>query len=440
MMKKVYLLIISCSLFGFTIQAQRQQTQVGSFKSHKPLSRLPQAFAGSPKDPGAGCDTVNYPVPTNWNLVYYTSQVGFLSGTNVLGDLEMANYFDLSTTSVAYISGAFVYFAVANSSTPANLSKDVVFKVYDNTGLGGSPGSQIGASVSIPLSTIDSAMSSNVSDSLTRVLFPTPIALPASKQFYVSVDISNFSYGSGDSISVVSTTEGDLLQGTGTAWDKESDNNWYNFNDPNAWRLDVALAIFPFVSSDTTSCLVLPVKLYSFTAQRNNKDVSLNWSVADEINMKGYEIEKADNNNIFKPVGFMNAHNDLKNQSYAYTDVNAFTFSPTVQYRLKQIDNDGTIQYSRVIPVKSLSALSDLVFANPFSNALRMQLNIANPSMVSINIYDMKGSLVASEKPAMYNSASNSIVVSSTAALNTGVYVLKLSVGNEQFSYKIVKQ
>ncbi len=186
---------------------------------------------------------------------------------------------------------------------------------------------------------------------------------------------------------------------------------------------------------------LLPVKLYSFTAQRNREDVSLSWSVADEINMKGYEIEKAGNNNIFKPVGFINAHNDLKSQSsYSYTDVNAFTFSSTVQYRLKQIDGDGNIQYSRIIPVKSFSALSDLVFANPFNNTLRMQLNIANPSIVSINIYDMKGNLVVSEKPAMYNSASNSIVVSSTSALKSGVYILKLSVGNEQFNYKIIKQ
>ena len=156
--------------------------------------------------------------------------------------------------------------------------------------------------------------------------------------------------------------------------------------------------------------------------------------------MKGYQIEKADNNNIFKPVEFVNAHNDLKNQSYSYTDVNAFTSSPTLQYRLKQIDGDGNIQYSRIILVKSLSALSDLVFANPFNNTLRMQLNIANPSMVSINIYDMTGNLVVSEKPAMYNSTSNSIVVSSTSALKSGAYILKLGVGDEQFNYKIVKQ
>jgi hypothetical protein len=434
-MRRIYILIIPCLLFGLTIQAQRQHGPVSGLKGNKALLKLSKAPAGSTQKPEAACDTVNFPIPSDWNLVWYYAPdtTGFVSGTNGWGDKEIANYFDLSNSSEAYISGAFVAFGVANSSTPANLSKNVVFKVYADAG--GVPGSQIGSSASIPLSTIQSDANNYY---LTQVVFPTPIALPTSKKFYVSVDFTNFSIVDGDSIAVVSTSPSDLPPGTGTAWDRQSDDNWYDYN--YSWGLDVELAIFPFVSSDATSCAALPVKLYSFTAQRNKKDVSLNWSVADEINMKGYEIEKADNNNIFKPVGFADAHNDLKNQSYSYTDVNAFTSSPTVQYRLKQIDGDGNIQYSRIILVKSLSALSDLVFANPFNNTLRMQLNIANPSMVSINIYDMTGNLVVSEKPAMYNSTSNSIVVPSTSALKSGAYILKLGVGDEQFNYKIVKQ
>jgi len=79
-MRKIYLLIISCSLFGFTIQAQRQ---FSSLKNEKQLLKLPKAPAGSAQKPEAGCDTVNYPIPDNWNLtIYSTLGNGFLSGTN----------------------------------------------------------------------------------------------------------------------------------------------------------------------------------------------------------------------------------------------------------------------------------------------------------------------------------------------------------------------
>ncbi len=229
-MKKIYLLISTCLLLGFTIQAQRQ---FSSLKDQKQLLKLPKAPAGSAQKPEAACDTVNYPIPDNWNLTLYaTNGGGFVSGTNEFDDKEKANYFDLSATSDAYISGARVYFIVANSSILADLSKNVVFKVYAD--VGGEPGSSpIGTSVSIPLSSIKSDVNGSF---LTQVLFPSAIALPASKKFYVSVDISNFSLSSGDSIAIVSTSDGDFDSGTGTAWEKWSDGSWYNFNNTDYFQ------------------------------------------------------------------------------------------------------------------------------------------------------------------------------------------------------------
>ena len=52
----------------------------------------------------------------------------------------------------------------------------------------------------------------------------------------------------------------------------------------------------------------------------------------------------------------------------------------------------------------------------------------------------MKGKLVGSEKPTTYNGASNSIEVKSAAGLNSGMYILKVTAGDEQLSYKIIKQ
>ena len=52
----------------------------------------------------------------------------------------------------------------------------------------------------------------------------------------------------------------------------------------------------------------------------------------------------------------------------------------------------------------------------------------------------MQGKLVASEKTKMYNAASNTILMTSTANLQRGMYVLKVVSGTDQEVYKIVKQ
>ena len=198
--------------------------------------------------------------------------------------------------------------------------------------------------------------------------------------------------------------------------------------------------IFPIVSTSSAGCGLLPVKLLSFNAQRTNKDVTLNWQIADEYNMKGYEVERADNNGSFKTVQSITAMNYAKNQSYSVTDRNAFTSAATVQYRLKQIDGDGSVKYSRVIAVKANAVISDISFANPFSGALKLQMNLATSQNISVQVYDMQGKPVVSQLNKIYNASSNSIILDGTSSLKPGMYVLKINAGTEQLQYKIIKQ
>ena len=430
-MKKFYLSVLVCTCLASVTNAQRLKGNAIA------VPRLPTQVQHVTPGVMASCDTINLPTPDNWNLVVYllSQDGGFLSGVNTFNDQEKANYFDLSGQTYGYLTGTYVYFAYANSQTSASLSKLVNFKVYSSAS--GVPGTQIGSTVSIPLSSIKTDVDGNY---LTLVTFPSAIALPASKQFFVSVDISNFSWTNNDSIAIVSTSDGDYAPGTGTAWEKQIDGNWYNFD--NTWGLDAALAIFPFVSETATSCSLLPVSLLSFASEKTNgnKDVLLTWKVAQEINMKGYEVEKANNDNKFETIQFVAAKNDFKPQSYSYTDADAFTKSTNVQYRLKQVDNDGTIKYSAITTAKSTSALNKLVFANPFNGVLTLNLNLSNPAMVNIDLFDINGKRVATQQAKQMPQGISIITLNSTTSLQSGVYLLKINIGDEAYKYKIVKQ
>ena len=255
-MKKIYqtsLAFILCFLFLASTHAQRKTS--GSIPGTK-ISKLPFNSTFNSAGITAGCDTSNLEESSSWTITYYlagtSGKDGYVNGTNKYADKQKANFFDLSSTTYTYTTGCLFYFGKANSNKAANLSKNLIFRVYD-VDADGLPGAQLGAAVEVRLSKIKSDVDGNF---LTEIIYPTPIALPASKQFFVSVDISNFTWsttvsGTRDSITLLGSTADDVIPGQG--YEQWSDDIWYDMN--YAWSgFNVALAIFPYVGNTATSC------------------------------------------------------------------------------------------------------------------------------------------------------------------------------------------
>jgi hypothetical protein len=437
-MRKFYvagLAVLLLSITSANLLAQRKAIGPQLIKLQTKSHPVSNSFVESPT---ATCDTIDYPIDPGWTegAYYYTQDPddGFLNGTNVDDDKQKGNVYDLSATSYTYITGMMVDILLANTKNAANTSKQIYFRVYGDQS--GAPGTLLGTA-QLPFSQL---ISDYNAVAYTFVNFSSPIALPASKKFYVFVDLTSLSWPT-DSLIIASTVTDNNGVGEdvpGKAWEQWSDGTWVSY--ANDYAFDITYWTFPIVSTSSAGCSLLPVKLLSFNAQRNNKDVTLNWQIADEYNMKGYEVERADNNGSFKTVQSITALNYAKNQSYSVTDRNAFTSAATVQYRLKQIDGDGSVKYSRVIAVKANAVISDISFANPFSGALKMQLNLATSQNISVQVFDMQGKPVVSQLNKMYNASSNSIVLDGTASLKPGMYILKINAGSEQLQYKIIKQ
>lgn len=396
------------------------------------------------------CDTINSPVSATWSAISYEAidpfgqKIGYINGTNGYGDLQKANFYDLGATAYNYILGTLVKFGKANTATADNLNKYIYFRVYAADGNKSAPKTLL----TTAQKTLAEVKADVDAGRNTVVVFPSATALPTNKKFYVSVDIGNFSWPynnkAKDSIWIAGTADDEVLPNV--AWEYGQDSNWnkypQNWSNPNdaSNDLDVTLWIFPHVSTSAAGCTLLPVNLLSFTAEKANKDVQLKWEISDELNMNGYAVEKSMNNSTFRRVAFIPALNSLKNQSYNYTDRNAFATSTDIQYRLKQVDGDGSIKYSRVIALKSDASLTDVLFANPFSGALKLQVNLSESKQIAVNVFDMQGRLVATQQLTTYGAASNTIVVPSTSNLKSGAYLLQINSGKEQNVYKIIKQ
>ena len=197
----------------------------------------------------AGCQGLNYPVPAGWQLVNYITGTagadGFVNGCNTYNDKQKAMYFDASALPYTYLTQVYIAFGVAYSS---NASKIVPVRIYDGTA---GPASQPGTLMATTNLTMGEIMADVNGGYYTIADFATPVTLPASKRFFVSVDISNLSWTGlpKDSLSIVSNTNGNTNVIANPVWEQQSDNLWYRYNSSGSWPLNISLIIHPFLTN-----------------------------------------------------------------------------------------------------------------------------------------------------------------------------------------------
>ena len=175
----------------------------------------------------------------------------------------------------------------------------------------------------------------------------------------------------------------------------------------------------------------VPVELTSFTATVNGKEVLLNWSTTTELNNLGFEIQRSTGLKEFFTVGFVNGHGTTTDQqNYIFADRNLD--NGTYYYRLKQVDYDGSYEYSDVVEVEWRAFNSYLLeqnFPNPFNPITTIGFGIQNKSNVKITILNAIGEEVAivlnEEKEVGYHQ-----VEFNATDLSSGIYFYRLQAGN----------
>lgn len=187
---------------------------------------------------------------------------------------------------------------------------------------------------------------------------------------------------------------------------------------------------------------VLPVELTTFTGLLVNGAVELNWETATEVNNAGFEVERSTDRENFTKLAFVPGNGTTNSpRYYSYTDSNLPDAS-SVTYRLKQIDNDGTYEYSKTVTVE-ISKVTDVKeepvkykfelaqnYPNPFNPSTAIKFTVAETADAALKIYDAIGNEVAeifngkAETGRQYNinfDASN---------LTSGVYFYQLTSQN----------
>jgi hypothetical protein len=114
----------------------------------------------------------------------------------------------------------------------------------------------------------------------------------------------------------------------------------------------------------------------SLTANVLNSDIAVEWNVASETNIKGYDIERSTDGVHFTKVSDRaSSGNNATSVGYNWLDV-----SPALgyyYYRIRSISNNNVVGYSNVVKVKLNKGIPAIyVFPNPVTeNILHLQMN-----------------------------------------------------------------
>ena len=182
---------------------------------------------------------------------------------------------------------------------------------------------------------------------------------------------------------------------------------------------------------------VTPVELTSFAATTDNRNVTLNWSTATELNNSGFQVERS-NGSAYEVVGFVAGHGTTSEvRNYSFVDQNVV--SGSYSYRLKQVDFNGTFEYSNVIEVEVVGVKEFALgqnYPNPFNPSTTINFSLATDSKVSLKIFDVLGQEVATLLNGQL-AAGNQTVSFDASSLNSGVYFYRIDasgVDGQKFS------
>jgi len=218
----------------------------------------------------------------------------------------------------------------------------------------------------------------------------------------------------------------------------------------NGGSYNGAWGVYPFlpsgitiISDINTGLYVLrfngsiPVELTSFTADVDNKNVSLNWSTSSEKNNQGFEVQRK-NESEYYTIGFVEGNGTTTEISdYSFTDKNLQ--SGTYHYRLKQVDFDGSSSLSEEVMIEVTNPSTFVLnqnYPNPFNPSTNIKFSIPSSGFVNLSVYNLVGEKVSEIVNEILPEGEYNMTFDASN-LSSGIYIAKFYADNYNQSIKM---
>jgi len=189
--------------------------------------------------------------------------------------------------------------------------------------------------------------------------------------------------------------------------------------DPASMATDRFMIIF-----STPGYSPLPLTFISANAFQQNNQVNIDWTTANENNMKQYNVERSADGNHFVQETVLKAINSSYNN---YHWVDTYPVQGYNYYRLRSTEVDGKINYSGIMKVfvsKDKQVIQ--VFPNPATaNNLNLQLINQQPGLYEIRLINSFGQTFMT-RSIQYSGSSSIENLKPGQSIPKGIYQLEI--------------
>jgi hypothetical protein len=189
----------------------------------------------------------------------------------------------------------------------------------------------------------------------------------------------------------------------------------------------------------------VPVELISFTADLINNTVKLQWKTTTETNNYGFEIERnklmdKSYQTEWERIGFVEGQGTTT-EPISYSFVNKNLTTGKYSYRLKQMDYNGTYEYSNVVEIE-VNPIPDHFsleqnYPNPFNPSTTIKYSLPSDGFIKLSVFNAIGEEV-STLVNEFKSAGNYEIHFDAEDLKSGIYIYRLVADNFNLTRKMI--
>jgi len=185
----------------------------------------------------------------------------------------------------------------------------------------------------------------------------------------------------------------------------------------------------------------LPVELAGFDARVDDDAVNLTWKTASETGNAGFEVQRqAVNGTSWTNLGFVEGSGTTSEaQTYRFEDASLPFAADSLQYRLKQVDADGTTHLSDpVVIARRTVDEAELRSVYPSPTTRRATVEVAVPAGAEdarLELFDLLGRKVRTLAAGIESGRQTQTV--EVSDLSPGVYFLRLRAGGTTTTQKL---
>lgn len=187
-----------------------------------------------------------------------------------------------------------------------------------------------------------------------------------------------------------------------------------------------------YIYSSTLSATLLPIIISNFSVTPDGANAILNWRVENDLDTKNFIVERSADKINFIQLATFTGSNTATAKSYTYNDTKLANGDN--YYRLKMIDKNGSVTFSKIISLLNKNNLNSVfnIYPNPLKKGADAKIEVLSnkEQIATFALINMQGNVV-SVKQKQLNQGYTNTSLNFGNYIATGTYKLQVKIGND---------